>query len=168
MIQAGVGCTFVFHRAEEIGGRGSQWLADTYPEWLKTFDVCLSLDRRGTGDIITSQYGGRTASDRFAASLSDALGMDHKPTAGIFTDSANYAHLIPECSNVSVGYANEHTPQESLDLAYLERLIERLIAVDWKGLEVSRLAVDEGDWTSFDLEEIWERDSQETKGGEGE
>jgi len=144
MIEAGVQATFVFHRAEEIGGRGSMWLAENYPEWLRTFDVCLSLDRRGTADIITSQLGQRTASDLFAASLSDSLGMDHKPVPGIFTDSVNYSHLIPECSNLSVGYEREHSALESLDVEYLERVIERLIAVDWQSLVVSRSRDDIG------------------------
>jgi hypothetical protein len=138
MIKAGVKATFVFHRAEEIGGRGSTWLELNYPRWIASFDVCLSLDRRGTTDIITSQYGGNTASDDFAHSLASALKMKHKPAAGIFTDSANYAHLIPECSNLSVGYAHEHTRAECLNLKYLEEVIEKLIGVNWDGLTIAR------------------------------
>lgn len=138
MIEADVKATFVFHRAEEIGGHGSEWLARWYPQWIEKFDICLSLDRRGTEDIITSQFGGFTASDEFAWSLSDALDMGHRPTAGVFTDSASYANLIPECSNLSIGYAGEHTAKEALDLGYLERVIERLIEVDWESLEVAR------------------------------
>jgi hypothetical protein len=138
MIEAGVQATFVFHREEEIGGWGSTWLAENYPEWLATFDVCLALDRRGTKDIITCQYGGECASEQFAWSLGGALGMGHAPADGIFTDSANYAHLIPECSNLSIGYQNEHTRAETLDSEYLERVIERLIAVDWSVLEIAR------------------------------
>lgn len=157
MIQAGVKATFIFHRQEEIGGCGSQWLADRYPEWLKQFDICLSLDRRGTQDIITHQFGTRTASDLFAWELADALDMLHKPAIGIFTDSANYAHLIPECSNVSVGYRWEHTKAETLNLGYLEALIERLCKVDWQALAVT---VDRHAWeeevlsaVSFEFEE---------------
>jgi hypothetical protein len=138
MIEAGVKATFVFHRQEEIGGRGSQWLADHYPKWIESFDVCLSLDRRGTTDIIVEQFGCRTASDLFAWDLADALNMEHSPAVGIFTDSANYSHLIPECSNVSIGYQSEHTVLETLDLGYLESVIERLCAVDWSALAVTR------------------------------
>jgi hypothetical protein len=138
LIELKVPATFIFHRAEEIGGQGSTWLAEHYPEWLSTFDICLSLDRRGTSDIITSQFGQTTASVEFAAGLSDALGMNHKPCAGVFTDSANYAHLIPECSNLSMGTAHEHFALESLDLDYLERVIGRLAAVDWDKLPIER------------------------------
>ncbi len=64
--------------------------------------------------------------------------MEHTPTEGIFTDSANYMDLIAECSNVSIGYDKEHTALESLDLEYLETIITKLIAVDWSALEVVR------------------------------
>lgn len=160
MIEAGVAATFVFHRAEEIGGRGSDWLAGNYPEWVEQFDICLALDRRGTSDIITSQWGGPTASSDFAISLADALDMGHKPVAGVFTDSANYAHLIPECSNISVGYEYEHTDSECLDLAYLERLIPALCEVDWESLTVARdhrrvWADPRFEVTDEDLENYW-------------
>jgi hypothetical protein len=144
MIEAGVQATFIFHRAEEIGGCGSSWLAKNYPEWLQKFDICLSLDRRGTTDIITSQAGGKCASNTFASSLAAALDMGHKATAGIFTDSANYTHLIRECSNISVGYQLEHTSNETLDLDYLELLIQRLIVIDWTALTVERAVTDDG------------------------
>lgn len=138
LIEAGVPATFIFHRSEERGGNGSAWLARHYPDWLGEHDICLSLDRRGTGDIITSQAYGRSASDAFAASLARQVGMGHKAASGIFTDSANYAHLIPECSNISVGYRDEHSRDERLDLNYLERLIAALGGVDWHDLTVSR------------------------------
>jgi acetylornithine deacetylase/succinyl-diaminopimelate desuccinylase-like protein len=138
MIDLGVKATFVFHRDEEIGGLGSKWLARKYPEWLQEFDVCLALDRRGTSDIVTHQLFSRCASDLFAFSLTDQLDLGHQLTEGTYTDSVNYAHLIPECSNISVGYQNEHTPEEYLDIAYLEEFIERLVKVDWDELIVAR------------------------------
>ncbi len=138
MIEAGVPATFVFHRAEEIGGRGSSWLADHYADWLREFDICLALDRRGTQDIIIEQWRGETASVEFALSLADQLGMSHRPADGLFTDSANYARLIPECSNISVGYYNEHSRDERLDTVYLENLIQSLCNVDWDCVMVER------------------------------
>ena len=155
MIEAGVRATFIFHRDEEIGGKGSSWLADKYPEWIESFDICLALDRRGTQDIITSQWTGDCASSEFAASLGDALDMGHMEADGIFTDSANYAHLIPECSNISIGYQFEHTVKETLDLDYLDRVIESLIKVDWTALDVVRDPEldnwqDEFGWNDYD------------------
>jgi len=155
LIEAGVKASFVFHRAEEIGGLGSTWLAYNHPEWLESFDVCLSLDRRGVSDIITSQFCGDTASTDFAWSLAEQLGMTHSPCAGIFTDSANYSELIPECSNISVGYKSEHTVFETLDLDYLERLIDALIGVDWGALAITRTPTQRIDWfTGFALDDL--------------
>lgn len=159
MIEYGVPVSFVFHRSEEIGGLGSSWVADNYDDWLaETFDRCVALDRRGTQDVITSQYGVRCCSDKFALALARQLKMGHKPASGVFTDSANYMHLIPECSNVSIGYAKEHTALETLDVDYLERLIERLCAVKWDKLPTEHLPEVEtggddywGEW-NFSLE----------------
>jgi len=157
LIQAKVNATFIFHRDEESGGRGSSWLARNYPKWLETFDVCLALDRRGTSDIIVSQSCGMCASDEFARGLADQLAMTHRPADGIFTDSANYTDLIAECSNLSIGYQNEHSRAETLDLNYLEQVIQKLIRVDWDSLPIAREPGDDGwDWKSATWPHDWE------------
>jgi hypothetical protein len=138
MIHAKVPATFIFHRAEEIGGQGSDWLATHYPDWLSSHRICLALDRRGTSDIIIEQFVGPTASNSFAQSLANALDMFHSPARGTFTDSANYAHLISECSNLSIGYQNEHTRFEYLNLDYLERLVDRLCSIDFSQVHSHR------------------------------
>jgi hypothetical protein len=156
LIEAGVPATFIFHRDEECGGWGSQWLADYSGDWLSTFDVCLALDRRGTQDIIVTQCWDKCASCEFASCLAEQLDMGHRAADGIFTDSANYTDLIPECSNLSVGYRHEHTVKETLNLHYLEAVIRRLITVDWSAIPVARSPGDDGHiyWTpepdSFD------------------
>jgi len=60
---------------------------------------------------------------------------------------------VPECSNLSIGYAREHSTFETLDIEYLEALIARLCAIDWEALPVVRdpLAADD----EFDLWEEW-------------
>jgi hypothetical protein len=57
---------------------------------------------------------------------------------GIFTDTANYTHLIPECTNVACGYDGAHTSAEYLDVEYLVKLASALIAVDWETLPTVR------------------------------
>lgn len=138
MIKAGVPATYIFHRAEEIGGRGSRWLAERHGDWLSGYDICLALDRRGTSDIITSQSVGDTASDEFAESLANELAMGHSANWGTFTDSANYSKFIPECSNLSIGYENEHSRAECLNVEYLEQVIDALIKVNWDALTIAR------------------------------
>jgi acetylornithine deacetylase/succinyl-diaminopimelate desuccinylase-like protein len=144
MIRANKPGLYVFHRAEEIGGQGSDHIAECYPELFESIKYAIAFDRRGTRSIITHQAGGRCCSDTFASSLSKALGLGHIADAGgTFTDTANYTHLIGECTNVSVGYDNEHSKDERLDLAYLRRLRNALLAFDWTALEYSREPGDE-------------------------
>jgi putative aminopeptidase FrvX len=139
MIRAGVPVSFVFHRAEECGGRGSSYFVQVFEEHIRKYDICLSLDRRGYTDIITKQMTTQTASIEFAESLANELQMGHAPSNnGVFTDSFNYSRVVKECSNLSVGYFNEHTSHEYLDKDYLEKLIKRLIKVNWNNLKVTR------------------------------
>jgi hypothetical protein len=138
LIDAGVQATFIFHRSEEIGGLGSDWIAKNMADYIRQYDHCIALDRRGTSDIITRQLGRRCCSDEFAIALAAQLDLGHKPATGSFTDSANYMDDIPECSNISIGYAMEHTCHETLDLVYLESLITALCEVDFGSLPVSR------------------------------
>jgi hypothetical protein len=133
MIDAGVPGTYIFHRGEECGGVGSRGMAKHHTQWLRQFRWAIAFDRRGTEDIITHQAAGQTASTAFAQGLALALNggeqnLSYAPCSrGIFTDTANYADIIPECSNVSVGYDNEHTKDEVLDYWHLTLLRHRLI-----------------------------------------
>lgn len=142
MLDAGVPCWLAFFRAEEVGGLGSQFAAKDNPAFFKTFTHCISFDRRGTGDVITHQSWGRCCSDEFAAHLSSALndhGLDYRPNdGGIFTDSANMTDMIAECTNCSIGYANEHHKEEDLDVDHLLRLRDALVKIDWTTMPVKR------------------------------
>jgi hypothetical protein len=143
MMKHKVAGTYLFCRAEEVGGQGSQYIADTNSLWLKQFKRAIAFDRKGTSDVITHQ-GSRCASDSFGMALSLALseahdGLLYAPSAyGVFTDTANFTHLIPECTNVSVGYYNEHSNNEKLDLHHLQKLADAVIKVDWEALPTER------------------------------
>ena len=140
MIEAGVEGVYIAHAAEEIGGVGSTNLVKDYPAWLIEIDAVISFDRFDTCSIITHQGGMRTASDDFAKSLAGALELPQlKPDSyGTYTDSMEYAEIVSECTNISVGYYNQHTAKESQDLEYAEMLLERLIEADWSALVLSR------------------------------
>lgn len=137
MIAAEVPGLYVFHREEEIGGNGSTYISKD-KEWLERLvgiNRAIAFDRRGTQSVITHQAFERGCSDAFANALCTALGMGHIPDdGGTFTDTANYFHLIPECTNVSVGYENEHSDKEYLNVAYVMKLAEACIEVDWENL----------------------------------
>lgn len=143
MIDAGVPGVYVFHRGEERGGIGSSYIAENLPDFLAKFDRAIAFDRKGSTSIITHQGWGRCASDEFAESLSDALNSDgasmYVPDdTGVFTDTANYVCHIAECTNVSCGYANEHTEKETLYLPTLFALRNQCLVIDWESLPTVR------------------------------
>lgn len=149
MILHGIPGRYVWHRDEESGGRGSSYVAKREPERLDGIKFAIAFDRKGYSSIITDQAGGMCASDEFAHSLADALGMNMEPDpTGTFTDTANYTDLIPECTNISVGYFDQHGPKESQDLDFAERLLENLIAADFTSLVCKRQVGDRGDYYS--------------------
>jgi hypothetical protein len=139
MIKAKVPGLYIFHRKEESSGVGSSFIAEATPKLLHGIKAAIAFDRRGTKDVITYQAGGRCASDLFANSLATILGNGYKASdAGIFTDTANYTGLIGECTNLSVGYKDEHTKQECLSMHHAMTLRASMIAFDSARLKFSR------------------------------
>lgn len=139
MIEAQVPGVYVVHAAEEIGCKGSAALVAQHPAWIDTVKAAISFDRKGYDSIITHQLGGRCCSEAFSDSFAAILGGEFKsdPT-GSYTDSNEYVGAIGECTNLSVGYFNQHTPNEAQDMAFMEELIEHLISADWSKLVFER------------------------------
>ncbi len=148
LLQAGVKGVYVFFRDEEIGGLGSSYFAANpmVKPLIDQMTHCISFDRMGYDSIITHQSCGRCASDMFAVELgkrikeadpTGTLDLFADPT-GSFTDSANFADLISECSNISVGYFKQHTVKESQDIGFVEKLTDALEKVDWETLPAHR------------------------------
>jgi hypothetical protein len=135
---------YYFFLGEERGGIGSGKVSDDFSSFpfLQGIKKCVSFDRRNYFSVITEQMSVRCCSDEFAESLCDELNksglkLNLDPT-GVFTDSFNFIDYIPECTNVSVGYFNEHTHDEIQNITYLERLAQACVACDWKKLVVKR------------------------------
>lgn len=138
LIEAKIPALYVFFRAEEIGGLGSEYYRSdkANADLLESLTHCVSFDRKGYNDIIVEQCIGGCASDTWAASFADELNaIDDticlSPNIGTFTDSANFADIIAECSNISVGYDKQHTNQETQDIAFADKLVNALLQVDW-------------------------------------
>lgn len=144
MIENKVPGLYYFFIGEERGCIGSSKLAKHFPEELKRIKKVISFDRRGTDSIITEQLYGRTCSDEFAWDLSRKLnslnyGFNFSPDpTGIYTDSAQFSELVPECTNISVGYMNEHTGRENQNISHLVNLCKACCEIDWESLVVSR------------------------------
>jgi hypothetical protein len=155
---------YYFFLGEERGCIGSKQLSNKhYTQPIEGINKVVSFDRRGFDSIITHQLTGRSCSNEFANNLANQMNeisknviekpFDYKadPT-GIYTDSAQFIKIYPECTNISVGYLNEHTHYESQDINHLENLCEVIKSVDWNNLPTFRNIEIKNDYT-WDWEE---------------
>jgi len=143
LLHAGVDAYYIFTQGEECGGIGATWLAKHERELLSEFDRAVAFDRRGIDSVITHQGRGRCCSDVFADALSDALNADltlmYLPdNSGVYTDTAEFIDIIPECTNLSVGYYSEHSDKECLDIIHFQALADRVAKIDWDTLPTDR------------------------------
>jgi hypothetical protein len=146
MMKEGISGLYVFHIGEENGGIGSTHLSENRVELFKTIDYCVAFDRKGYNDVIYRQSGGQCCSNQFASAVCDEMNNYLPPKEkaspspnGSFTDSANYTHLISECTNLPVGYFDQHSSDERFDLEWLERYaIPAYLNMPWTDLPVKR------------------------------
>ena len=132
---------YIFTVGEECGGIGATAVgADE--ELLKQFDRAIAFDRRDVSSVITHQAGGRCCSDEFANALSDKFndaGLLYMPDdGGVYTDTAEFIEVIPECTNISIGYKSEHTEREALDILHFRHLADAVLSFDWDTLPIER------------------------------
>lgn len=153
LIEQGVPGTYYFFVGEECGTIGSRWALKNNQEYFKKFKRAVAFDRRNEGSIITYQRGSRSASDEFADALSIEMskyGMDFKNDPhGVYTDTAVFVAVIPECTNLSAGVHNEHTNAEFVDISYTEKVAKAASKVDWENLPVIREAKEEKLYTYY-------------------
>ncbi len=135
---------YYFFIGEERGGIGSNALSAIYDrvDYLKDIKQCVSFDRRRTTSVITHQLGRQCCTNEYGQALCDelnksGLNLSLDPT-GVYTDSASFIDDIPECTNISVGYYNEHRGTEMQNISYLERLAKASVKVNWSSLPIRR------------------------------
>lgn len=144
LIHSGIPAYYIFTQGEEKGGIGAKHLVDDHKPLLEQFDRAIAFDRRGIDSIITHQGWGRCCSDVFGSSLCDAIGeidfdlMHLNDDTGVYTDTAEFVDIIPECTNISIGYDKEHTQNESLNIIYFNRLAKACAGISWDDLPVVR------------------------------
>lgn len=153
MIRNNVPGHYMIFADEEIGCYGSRGFAKNNKEWImEDIDACISFDRYGTGSVITHQSSMRTASETFSRSLSGILGLGMKSDdGGSFTDSNEFVDIIHECTNISVGYMNQHSKRETQDLAFAVTLRDALLSADWSKLQIERERGDQ----DYDYPDWW-------------
>lgn len=154
LITQGKPAYYIFTVGEECGGHGATYVAEHNAELLSQFDRAIAFDRRGVSDVITHQGYGRCCSDVFGEALSDALNyqsydkLTYMPSdAGVYTDTAEFVDIIPECTNISCGYMYEHSDREELDINHLVALANTVCRIDWDALPTDRdPSVKESKW----------------------
>jgi hypothetical protein len=91
--------------------------------------------------------------------LSDALnerGLLYMPSdKGVYTDTKEFRHEIPECVNVACGYEREHGSYENLDLAHFTMLAGAAATIDWEMLPTARDPKSKSD--AFDYSNLFGR-----------
>ena len=144
LIKAKVPGGYLFHVGEECGGIGARDVLTTNKPLLENYSRAIAFDRKGTEDVVVTQGGQACASIVFGTALCkefEKAGLpgyevSHK---GTFTDVRLYAHLIPECVNISCGYEREHTSSEMLDVQHLLDLTEACKKIKWDEIKVARV-----------------------------
>jgi len=147
MIEARVPGWYVFHVGEEKGCIGAGALAKRQDKWVIQPKISIEFDRHSYGSIITHQCMTRCCSEEFSKALGDQLFIPgYKPYAsddgGLYTDNYEYEAMIPEVTNISVGYWGHHTNREKQDIKYANLLLKALLKVDWSKLPVVRDPLD--------------------------
>ena len=149
LICAKVPGLYIFHIGEEIGGIGSLDIKLRKPGLVKNIKRAIAFDRMDYTDIINKQRGSICCSNVFVTALAEQLNdlvvspyklpTRYKSATGTFTDTANYVELITECTNISVGYENQHSAAECLDTFWLETvLLPAVLKIDWEALPTER------------------------------
>jgi len=143
MFHRGVPGTYAFFVGEESGRIGSECFAKTLkPSGKNPYKAAIAFDRFGTGSIISKQMCYESCSQEFVSGL-DLLFTEHglflcDDPGGVYTDTYSFLSTIPECTNISVGYMNQHTPYESQDLLFLVKLTEVAVKLSWDKLPFVR------------------------------
>lgn len=112
-------CHVLFTGGEEVGGVGAEAFADSgiRPAEL---NYIIQLDRRGSNDAVY-YYGDNKEFEEFITSFG------WETAIGSFTDICILApHLEVSAVNLSIGYQNEHRPNETLDTAIMNANIARI------------------------------------------
>lgn len=146
MIDENVPGLYYFFVGEEVGCIGSKALAKVHEKKpLVNIKKVISFDRKLNDSIITYQSSVRCCSDEFADALVEEFskydGYDFKmkkDDTGMSTDSRQFMEIYSECTNLSVGYLNEHKTSEEQDISFLVKLADACTKIDWKSLPAKR------------------------------
>jgi hypothetical protein len=129
LIDANVDGRYLFTTGEEKGLIGMRyWMSIPYNvESLVGVENCYEFDRQGEHEIIVVQSGQQMADYDEAFKLSEELcacGLELYPSSqGVYTDNIELWGIVPNVYNIAVGYQSQHTPNEWLNVTFVEKLL---------------------------------------------
>jgi len=148
MIEKGVKGKYIFHTGEEVGAVGSRAFVANNKKFCEDLEMVVAFDRAvysgENPEVIITQGGSACASTTFGEALCKELNktdfdlpyvVSHK---GVFTDSKTYRSLVPECVNVACFYNKQHSAEEYVNVAELEKLVKAACSVQWQSLPIAR------------------------------
>jgi putative aminopeptidase FrvX len=147
MIHNNINGLYYFFIGEESGCIGSKNLYSKFNEidYLRNIKRCITFDRKDITSIITYQSEIPCCSKKFANSLKKEyeiyninLELD---STGIWSDGAEFMDKIKECTNLSVGFYNEHEKNEKQNISYLDRFCKASININWDELPTDRKSI---------------------------
>lgn len=121
LIKARTPYAFGFFYDEEVGGAGSR-RASPVINALEGVTAFIGLDRRGFDELALYGYDNSELVDLFER-------RGYFKAKGSFTDASNLSSLSDKrlaCVNLSVGYYNEHTPKETINVTAMNRTLKTL------------------------------------------
>lgn len=129
--------------AKDGGLYGSKNALKANPEYFKKFKRAVCFDRKHEGSIVTRQMARYTCSNEFVNALMNEFsnqGLEFKPDeTGWYTDTAVFINVISEVTNLSSGTYKEHSVNEYVDLAYLEKVANAALQINWEELPSVRI-----------------------------
>ena len=133
MVEAKIEGLYCYFIGLELGGLGSDWAAQNTPERFAGIESAIAFDRPKYNSVVTHMMNHRVCSDEFAQNIAHRLNThDFKfklDESGYFTDVYNLRELIPNCTNISVGYFEPKSMGEYQDIEFLEKLCFTVIEV---------------------------------------
>jgi hypothetical protein len=145
MIENKIPGLYYFFLGEEVGCQGSRKVANKFKnDNYDGIKKVVAFDRKDNNSVITFKGYQRGCSDTFAISLckelndADSTFSYKTDDSGGSTDSFQFMDIIPECTNISVGYNYEHTYAEKQDIVHLDKLAKACLKVKWEKLPVER------------------------------
>lgn len=120
ILESGLRPSIILTTDEEVGGLGAKTFANHFPKPLTDIRYLIELDRRGVDDCVFYN-------------LQSSEFEKYVEGFGFIKDFGSFSDICSICPvweiagvNLSIGYFNEHTTEEVLDVAAWRKTIERV------------------------------------------